>query len=262
MKKFYPVFALLLMVAGIANAQCTIDSAAAPTPGMYPPADQLPCVVRNVAYDETIQVRAIKDTTISILIITGMGTLDSIEVDSIVGLPNGISWSRSPQILYGGQVGCLRFTGTTADTTRNYRLTWMGTAWVHITAPMDSHIVYNGNLSRFNYGGYFLSVINPGDTCHPVVNGINDNFSNVLNAALNVYPNPSNGRFGLKIDAGQRLNGDILILDMTGKQVYGEKIDVVGRYESNIDVSNLPKGLYTVQLKTAEGMASRNISIQ
>ncbi|HRG89880.1 MAG TPA: T9SS type A sorting domain-containing protein, partial [Chitinophagales bacterium] len=91
--------------------------------------------------------------------------------------------------------------------------------------------------------------------------GIND-FSAELNALLQVYPNPSNGVFNVRIDAGRRLNGEIVVVDVTGRKVYSQAMDVVGLYTNTIDLQQLGSGLYTVQLRTTEGFASKNISIE
>ena len=58
------------------------------------------------------------------------------------------------------------------------------------------------------------------------------------------------------------LNGEIVITDVTGRKVYTEQLDAVGFYSSSIYLSQFSKGLYTLQLRTANGFASKNISIE
>jgi hypothetical protein len=50
-------------------------------------------------------------------------------------------------------------------------------------------------------------------------------------------------------------------VDMNGKVVYTKPLDVAGFYSNQIDLSGLAKGLYAVQLRTTEGVASKNILI-
>lgn len=266
MKKFFSFIFALVVTMGAVNAQCTIDANAQTTPGVNPTAENLPCIVRTVAYDQTLQgkIQTSKDTTI--LGYSATIRVDSVRIDSIAGLPTGITWSKNPNVLLGGQNGCLRLEGTTTDATGQYDLTAYGTAYLRVLAPgtpignIDTPYTYNGNLNRFSpFGDYYVTVINQGDACH--VTGIND-FSSDLNSALAVYPNPSNGVFEVRLNAGQRVNGDIRVVDVAGRVVYSQTLDVVGMYNTTVDLTKFSKGIYTVQLRTANGYAAKNISVE
>ncbi|HLP20715.1 MAG TPA: T9SS type A sorting domain-containing protein [Chitinophagales bacterium] len=267
MKKVYSLIAGLMLFAGATQAQCTIDANAQTTPGVNPTADQLPCIIRTVAYDQTLQgkIQDTKDTAF-----VGFATtirVDSVSIDSIAGLPTGITWAKNPDILLGGENGCLRLTGTTTDPVGRYDLVAYGRAWLRILVPntpigsIDTPYAYNGNLNRFSpFGDYYLDVINQGDVCHQSV-GIND-FSAELNAAFSVYPNPNNGVFEIKLNAGSRVNGSVNVIDVTGRVVYTQNIDVMGLYSNTVNVTEFSKGIYTVQLRTQNGFASKNISVE
>lgn len=268
MKKFYLLFFVALFTVAITDAQCTINASAQTTPGANPTANNLPCVIRGVAYDQTVQGKIQQSWDTVILVVSAHADIDSVRMDSITGLPNGISWAKNPDVLIGGGNGCVRFAGTTNDPTGRYNLTAYGTVWFHVTSPgfapyvpaIDTFIQRAGNLNQFSpFGDYYLDVINQGDVCHAV--GIND-FSSDLNSALSVYPNPSNGSFEVRLNAGSRVNGDINVIDMTGRIVYSQKLDVLGLYNTTVDLTKFSKGLYTVQLRTAEGFASKNISVE
>ncbi|MDB5284578.1 MAG: domain proteinfibronectin type protein [Bacteroidota bacterium] len=255
MKKQFLFFAGLFLLVNVANAQCTIDPRAQTSPGISPTADNLPCVVTNTPYNQVIQVQ-----NLSGLGPGGAITVDSMQLSSVSGLPTGITWESNPLTLAGGQNGCLTFSGVTTSPTGQYTLGWIGTVW--FTAPLLGKQMYTGDLTRF--GGapfkYYLQVINPSDPCIHAVS-IND-VSSDLNAAISVYPNPNNGVFEFKMDAAKRVNGEMVIIDMTGRILYTEKLDVAGIYNTSIDLSKFAKGLYTLQLRTADGFASKNISIQ
>jgi hypothetical protein len=260
MKKIYSFIAATILAVGMLSAQCTIDPQAQTTPGANPTADNLPCIERGVAYDQTVQgkIQDSQDTTISG--VNAHIVIDSVQIDSIVGLPTGINWAVNPTVLEGGGNGCVRFTGTTTDAAGNYLLTAYGKVWIRLTSPAPYSYTYNGDLNRFSpFGDYYVDVIEQGAPCRST--GIN-NFSADLNSALSVYPNPSTGKFEFTLDAGKRVNGEIRIVDASGKQVFNQLIDVVGKYNTSIDLSNMPKGLYVLQVKTAEGFAAKNISIQ
>jgi hypothetical protein len=185
-----------------------------------------------------------------------------MELDSVINLPAGITWTKNPNRLNGGQNGCLTFSGTTTATPGYYHLTWYGTAWTH--AQYVGSKTVTGSLNRYGYVNYYLNVINPGDSCIPynpyATSGISE-LNPELNTMITVSPNPSNGVFTLKLNAGSRINGQVEIIDVTGRSVYAQDVDLIGQQNINIDLSKCAKGIYTVLLKTANGNAAKRISI-
>jgi len=271
MKKFY--FTLIAFSATIlfANAQCTINPAVQTTPGANPSKENLPCIERTVAYNQTIQgkVQQNGDTTITVagFSIVANIRVDSVRIDSITGLPTDINWSKNPNVLNGGANGCINFSGTTTDTAGKYDLIAWGTVWFRITAtppviaPIDTPYVYTGNLNRFSpFGNYYVIVTEKGAPCVKPT-GIKD-FNAELNAAISVYPNPNNGNFVFTLNAGNRVQGNLNVVDMNGKVVYTKPVDVSGFYSNQFNLSGLSKGLYAVQLRTTECVASKNILIE
>ena len=257
MKKFYSLIAAIALTVGLTNAQpCTINPNAQTTPGVTPAKENLPCIQPGVAYNQTLQVKVqdSKDTTI---IVSVTIRVDSVRIDSVVGLPNGISFSRYPDVILGGANGCGTISGTTNDAPGQYDLVAWGTAWLRaiVTSPIaiDTPYVYDGQLNAFSpFGDYYVTVCGGNS-----INTLNAE----LNKALSVYPNPSNGTFEVRLNGGSRVNGDMKIVDVTGRVVYTQLVDAVGYYSTKVDLTTLPKGIYTVQLRTAEGFASKNISI-
>ncbi len=271
MKKFY--FTLIAFSATIlfANAQCTVDPSAQTTPGANPTKEDLPCIERTVPYDQTIQgkIQSDGDTTITVagFSVTADIRVDSVRIDSITGLPTGINWAKSPNVIPGGGNGCMNFSGTTTAAAGQYDLTAWGTVWFRITAnppvigAIDTPYVYTGSLNRFSpFGDYYVRVIEQGAPCTQST-GIKD-FSAELNAAIAVYPNPSNGNFVFTLNTGNSVKGNLNVVDMNGKVVYTKPVDASGFYSNQFDLSALSKGLYAVQLRTTEGVASKNILIE
>ena len=64
-------------------------------------------------------------------------------------------------------------------------------------------------------------------------------------------PNPSNGQVKVSWNSGNV--NEIFLMDYTGRIVFAE--NVLGT-ESNLDISNLPKGMYFVKLNTHDGIQS------
>jgi hypothetical protein len=255
MKKLYFLLVAMLVAAGTMQAQCTIDSSHVPTPGVYPAADSLPCIHAGVAYNQTVQgrIQTTKDTTISGFSVTIY--VDTVRIDSIAGLPAGITWAKNPNILLGGGVGCVVFSGTTTAAAGQYPLTAFGMAKLHGSAAGQTFpYTINGNLNPYSsFGGYFLTVC--------TANSINE-INSTLSDALEVYPNPNNGAFGIKLNTAEAVNGDLSIVDVTGRVVFTQRIETTGFYSTNVNLSHYAKGLYTLQLRTANGFAAKNISVE
>ena len=65
-----------------------------------------------------------------------------------------------------------------------------------------------------------------------------------------VYPNPAeNSLFIANVRPAD--NGSIKIYDVLGKEVLNERLS------SNVNISNLPKGMYSVELHTTDGTAMK-----
>src|SRR4051812_13982867 len=111
MKKFYLIVSVLF-IACSSYAQCTIDTAhlSSPAGGVYPDASHLPHIVRDSTYDQTVQGRIPDTMSFSFGGFINVSIqVDSVRLDSIGGLPNGITWVRNPNVLPGGGFGCIEF---------------------------------------------------------------------------------------------------------------------------------------------------------
>lgn len=265
------VYLALLMFAGVvsANAQCVIDPNN--TEFFSPSPENIPCVERGVPYDQVLQIAVPEQFDLQ-----DLGApfpyylyIDSVVVTNITGFPNGITNQLNAvngTTLYGGENYCSQVSGTTTDAVGRYQLMFEGTITMHGNpfppyfdgdTTVDLAMVQSQPDNPFQL---YLDVINTGDECHPST-GVND-FSAELNAAFSVYPNPSNGVFEVKLNTGNRVNGELNVVDNTGRLVYTQKLDVVGLYNTAIDLSGFATGLYSVQLRSESGFATKTISIQ
>jgi hypothetical protein len=255
MKKIYTLVAAFAMFIGAANAQCTID--ANNTDFVAPPQDSFPCIERTVAFSEAIQL-SIPGTFTTPL---GAVSVDSVVITDITGFPVGISYQCNPTncTFYGGTNACINFSGTTTDTVGNYQLTFDGT--IYVNTPLGAQSF--GFDQAAQLGGpsvsYAVDVINQGDECRPAPNGIGS--VKQLNGTLSVMPNPTNGIFEVRLNNSEMINGDLLVIDAQGRVVYSEKVQNNGLYNTTIDITNFAKGLYSVQLRTAQGVATKPLSV-
>ncbi len=82
----------------------------------------------------------------------------------------------------------------------------------------------------------------------------NHNLDNVLS----VYPNPANHQVFVALQ--NKVIDQIHVMDMNGRLVLN--MTQVGQTSANVDLSSLNKGIYFVQVVTAEGSAVRKLAIE
>jgi len=76
---------------------------------------------------------------------------------------------------------------------------------------------------------------------------------------LIVYPNPSTGKFILKLESANQESRQLNLVDMLGKTVYSQSIGAVDNYA--LDLSILPAGMYILNVSGASGTANVKIQI-
>lgn len=83
--------------------------------------------------------------------------------------------------------------------------------------------------------------------------GINE-FSNT-NGQINVFPNPTNGQLYIDASSTDKLN--ISLYDVNGRHLFDKNISD----KSNIDVTALDEGVYTMIIKTADHVINKKLVI-
>jgi hypothetical protein len=80
---------------------------------------------------------------------------------------------------------------------------------------------------------------------------------------LNVYPNPTRGLFNISFIAEKVDNFEITIIDAFGKLVFQEeKQDFIGEYTKQVDLSDYPRGIYMLQIRTQNSFVRKRIVLQ
>ena len=247
-KNFTLFFALLtLSLASIAQTVCTVDYGNTQF-GITPNDTTAPHIVRGVPFDTVAQIYVPTSVTFG----GYTATVHWLNIDSVNNFPTGVGYQRNPgtsDTIYGGGNQCIRLSGTTMDTAGQYNLQFYGHVRVTVLI-FDTTVSLSQLQGQF---GYFLTV-----DYGAGINNIGGNF----NSSLNVYPNPTSGKFDLSLNNIDKANGDINVYDMTGRRVYTQKLEATGVYTTSIDLSSYAKGLYTVQVRTENGVASKNISVE
>jgi len=122
-----------------------------------------------------------------------------------------------------------------------------------VTHDYTANGTYNVVLTVWNHCGSAT------DTQVVIINTVSIDEFGALN--MNVYPNPSGGKFtidNMKTTIGKvQLN----IVNGMGQTVYSEEL-YSGQKEVNVDISSLQDGVYYVRLISDEGIESKPITIQ
>jgi hypothetical protein len=105
----------------------------------------------------------------------------------------------------------------------------------------------NSCSNPFNYGEVEDYTVNITSSAREGGNDI-DNLTSQLD--LQVYPNPANTFANIKL-LGVEGSNSVQIYDMAGRTVFNA--DVEGGNELSVDLSRFEKGLYIIQVRTANG---------
>ena len=202
MKKFSFLFFSLLIAFG-SFAQCVVDSNLAvldtTTGGFYPDANHIPHIIQDSAYLQTVQGKIASSMTQTINNVPTFGTVtitvtvDTVSLDSIGGLPTGITWTKSSDILLGGGIGCVQFSGSTTDSAGVYRLSAYGFIKIHYSVEGG---LFQGNDSTYGslerlpaYSNIFLVV----DSAPSALSATVTSRTNCSNAPGSATVTPSGG---------------------------------------------------------------------
>lgn len=80
--------------------------------------------------------------------------------------------------------------------------------------------------------------------------------------SFDVFPNPSTGNVSLNFSADNSSVYDLSIYDLSGKNVYAEKIAVTaGTVQKQLDLTALPKGIYTLRLNSESGFGVKKLQL-
>ncbi len=243
MKKTLLLLSFIAISSIAAFAQCT--PATVGNPGIYPDSatNFLPAY-QGQAYNQIITVKVPADTLQSGIPIP----IAYIKVTSIVGLPQGLSYSCLPANCEfpGGATNCAVITGTTNDPVGVYTLTVTVEPFIG-TAPF---VISNGPTSF----SYYQIVVNP-------ANAIQSLNPNTFSVGQNI-PNPSNTACDIYYTLTSKADVEIRLMNAIGKEV--QKIRTNGNPGTNkveLNTANLPQGIYFYSLFNGQTTVTKRLSV-
>jgi plastocyanin len=93
-----------------------------------------------------------------------------------------------------------------------------------------------------------------------VVQGVAGITENLQKTNFIVNPNPSNGRFQLMVNGLQLMNNcNVEIYNLTGEKIYQSEVTSA---QTNIDISDLQKGIYFIKTVAGESILTKKIMIK
>jgi len=175
--------------------------------------------------------------------------LTSVRLDSITGLPDGLSYSCEPNdcIFLGGSSGCLVINGTPTE---------------EGTFDMIVYTVVNDILPVEFPGllldGQYRIFVTSEAEC-PV--SIDNAFQDALGMYQNV-PNPFSGITTIEMDSQISGEFDFKVFNLIGKMVHSEQVDIlVGENTIIFDGSRLEEGMYFYSFGQGSSIATKRMVI-
>lgn len=139
-------------------------------------------------------------------------------------------------------------------TGQNYSYLWIGCE--PTPDPLYTTSVYQPNES----GSYRVMIANEigcidtSECVNVTVTGLDE----ALESQLQVYPNPSTGRFEISLADGYQ-NANLQVLDLQGKLVYEQTLF---SNRSELDLRSFSVGVYSLRIMTNSGTITRKLTLQ
>jgi hypothetical protein len=266
MTRILLTFSLCAFANLLAAQNCNPDlTYADSTAGVYPEPYE-PTVNPNGGITECAVIGQPFEFTLTIVIndtLTYSGLsfpLDSVIVSSVTGLPAGITYACDPPNCHftSNTVGCAKLFGiaTSGNAPGGYDLLIGGSAYVNGSVFPLPIVFPDANLAP---GKYTIQVnANASDPC-----GVVSTKDLTSQISIKTVPNPVFGEAQIKINSQISGQFQFQILDLLGNRISQRQVSLLnGENNIGFDASQLPNGLYLVQLRSEIGQVTQKIVVQ
>ncbi|MBX7260946.1 MAG: T9SS type A sorting domain-containing protein, partial [Chitinophagales bacterium] len=87
--------------------------------------------------------------------------------------------------------------------------------------------------------------------------------NNATSIKLNIYPNPNQGTFKIELNANKHSIYQVKLHTITGSEVWSDKFEVFkGLNSKSVEIKNLSKGIYLLNLNNEDGIATYQLLVQ
>ena len=83
-----------------------------------------------------------------------------------------------------------------------------------------------------------------------------------LMSSLNVYPNPTNGKFTVSINNPEAANMTLELVNISGQVVYRNEVKGAYSYNEDIDASSFAKGVYYLKVNDGNAVKVEKVVVQ
>lgn len=243
MKRTLLLLSFITIFSFAASAQCT--PAVVSNAGIYPDsATNFMPAYQGQAYNQVITVKVPSDTLQFGIPIP----IDRIDLVSIVGLPQGLSYTCLPANCKfpGGQTNCAVISGTTNEPVGEYILTvtvepFIGPAGLSISNGPETF-------------SYYKIVVNP-------ANSLQSLNPNTFSVSQNT-PNPSDNACDIYYTLTSKADVEIRLMNAIGKEV--QRIKTNGNTGTNkyqLNTENLAQGIYFYSLFNGQTTVTKRLVV-
>jgi len=83
-----------------------------------------------------------------------------------------------------------------------------------------------------------------------------------LMSSLNVYPNPTNGKFTVNISNVEAMDMTLELVNISGQVVYRNEVKAAYSYNEDIDATTFAKGVYYLKVNNGKDVKVEKVVIQ
>lgn len=125
---------------------------------------------------------------------------------------------------------------------------------IYVSGVFADTIVFGNTTLLSSSGNYFLAKMNRNSNANILVNNFSENSN-----TISVFPNPSTGKFSIRTNLPWQ-NTEICIFNLMGRCIYHQEVTTPEDYQ--IDLSKHSKGVYFIEVATAEKRISQKVVVQ
>lgn len=241
------------------------------------------CPTLDVTIDGATSICAGASTTLTATTAFAAGTVtynwsngattETITVNSTgtysVTVDDGANTATASVNVTTGSAPTTAFTATTNDATVSVNnTTTNATSYAWNYGDGTTSTLQNPAAHTYASNGTFTITLIATNSCgsdtasHDVtITGVFIN-SVSYDLSFDVFPNPSTGNVSLNFSADNSSSYDLNIYDLSGKNVYAEKITATaGNVQKQLDLTALPKGIYTLRLNSEGGFGVKKLQL-